>query len=82
MKVIRCCLEYVRKIQSMQNCSFSSFDKLDVLYKNAKQQYETYVASNRKRLIKQIISDPVMIVLYVIVLLIIVGAIISKIYGL
>ena len=81
MEVIRCCLEYVRKIQAMKNCSFASFDKLDVLYKNAKQQYETYAVSNRKRLIKQVISDPVMIVLYVIVLLIIVGAIISKIYG-
>lgn len=81
MVVIKSCLDYVQKIQAMKNCSFAVFDELDKLWNNANKQFENYAISNKKRLLKQIATDRIMLVLYIIVFLIVIGAVAAKYLG-
>ena len=81
MVVIKSCLDYVQKIQAMKNCSFAVFDELDKLWNNANKQFENYAISNKKRLLRQIATDRIMLVLYIIVFLIVIGAVAAKYLG-
>ena len=57
------------------------FDKLGELREKINEMFRDYVSANKKRLIKQILKDPVMITLCVVVLVIVIGAVVAKTFG-
>ena len=65
----------------MKACTFAAYNEIDELWNRADRQFEKYARSNKKRLIKQIMTDPFLIVLCIFVLLIIVITVITQILG-
>ena len=81
MVVIKSYSDYIRRIKKMKACTFSAYNEIDELWNRADKQFEKYARSNKKRLIKQIMTDPFLIVLCIFVLLIIVITVITQILG-
>ena len=73
---------YVNKIKSMQEAPFSLIDETSRLYNKAIDQFDQYKEGASKRLIKRVVTDRTMIILFVIVLLIAIGFGIAKFFGL
>ena len=72
---------YVNKIKSMQEAPFSLIDETSRLYNKAIDQFDQYKEGASKRLIKRVVADRTMIILFVIVLLIAIGFGIAKFFG-
>ena len=72
---------YVNKIKSMQEAPFSLVDETTRLYNQAIDQFDRYKSKSGNRLVKRILTDKVMIFLFVVVLLIVVGVIVSNFFG-
>ena len=72
---------YVNKIQSMQEAPFSLVDEASSLYNKAIDQFDQYKKGASKRLIKKVITDRTMIVLFFIVLLVAIGFVVAKFFG-
>jgi len=81
MVVIKSYSDYIRRIKKMKACTFSAYNEIDELWNRADKQFEKYARSNKKRLIKQILTDRFLIILCIIVLLIIVTTVITQILG-
>ena len=81
MVVIKSYSDYIRRIKKMKACTFSAYNEIDELWNRADKQFEKYARSNKKRLIKQILTDRFLIILCIIVLLIIVTTLITQILG-
>ena len=81
-KVMEAYAAYVSKIQSMKEVHFSLIDETTKLHDKATAQYEEYKKKSRKRLLKRLFTDRVMIGLYILVLAIIIAAIAAKVAGL
>ena len=81
-KVMETYVAYVSKIQSMKEVHFSLIDETTKLHDKATVQYEEYKKKSRKRLLKRLFTDRVMIVLHIMVFVIIVAAVAAKIAGL
>lgn len=81
MVVIKSYSDYIRRIKKMKACTFSAYNEIDELWNRADKQFEKYARSNKKRLIKQILTDRFLIILCIIILLIIVTAAITQILG-
>lgn len=81
MVVIKSYSDYIRRIKKMKTCTFSAYNEIDELWNRADKQFEKYARSNKKRLIKQILTDRFLIILCIIVLLIIVTTVITQILG-
>ena len=81
MVVIKSYSDYIRRIKKMKACTFSAYNEIDELWNRADKQFEKYARSNKKRLIKQILTDHFLIILCIIVLLIIVITVITHILG-
>ena len=79
--IVQCCIEFVHDIRGMNHLTFAAFDKLGELREKINEMFREYVSANKKRLMKQILTDPVMIVLCIVVLVIVIGAIIAKNIG-
>ena len=73
--------DYIREIKKMKACTFAAYNEIDELWNRADRQFEKYARSNKKRLIKQILTDRFLIILCIIILLIIVTAAITQIFG-
>lgn len=80
-KVLEIYVTYVNKIKSMQEAPFSLVDETTRLYNQAIDQFDQYKSKSGNRLVKRILTDKVMIFLFVVVLLIVVGVIVSKFFG-
>ena len=70
--VINSYSDYIRGIKKMKACTFAAYNEIDELWNRADRQFEKYARSNKKRLIKQILTDRFLIILCIIILLIIV----------
>ena len=81
MVVIKSYSDYIRGIKKMKACTFSAYNEIDELWNRADKQFEKYARSNKKRLIKQILTDRFLIILCIVVLLIIVTTVITQILG-
>ena len=81
MVVIKSYSDYIRRIKKMKACTFSAYNEIDELWNRADKQFEKYARSNKKRLIKQILTDRFLIILCIVVLLIIVTTVITQILG-
>lgn len=81
-KVMQIYVDYVTKIQSMQEVPFSLIDETTRLHDKAIAQFTEYKKKSSKRLLKRLFTDKVMIVLYSMVLTIIVTAVAAKVAGL
>ena len=79
--VINSYSDYIRVIKKMKACTFAAYNEIDELWNRADRQFEKYARSNKKRLIKQILTDRFLIILCIIILLIIVTAAITQIFG-
>lgn len=79
--IVQCCVEFVHDIRNMNHLTFAMFDKLGELREKINEMFRDYVSANKKRLIKQILKDPVMITLCVVVLVIVIGAVVAKTFG-
>ena len=79
--VINSYSDYIREIKKMKACTFAAYNEIDELWNRADRQFEKYARSNKKRLIKQILTDRFLIILCIIILLIIVTAAITQIFG-
>ena len=79
--VINSYSDYIRGFKKMKVCTFAAYNEIDELWNRADRQFEKYARSNKKRLIKQIMTDPFLIVLCIFVLLIIVITVITQILG-
>ena len=79
--VIKSYSDYIRGIKKMKACTFAAYNEIDELWNRADRQFEKYARSNKKRLIKQILTDRFLIILCIIILLIIVTAAITQIFG-
>lgn len=80
-EVMRTCVDYVTKIQSMQEVPFSLIDETTKLHDKAVAQFEEYRKESKNRLIKKLFSDRVMIALYILVAIIVIAAIFTKSIG-
>lgn len=80
-KVLEIYVTYVNKIKSMQEAPFSLVDETTRLYNQAIDQFDRYKSKSGNRLVKRILTDKVMIFLFVVVLLIVVGVIVSNFFG-
>lgn len=80
-KVLEIYVTYVNIIKSMQEAPFSLVDETTRLYNQAIDQFDQYKSKSGNRLVKRILTDKVMIFLFVVVLLIVVGVIVSKFFG-
>ena len=81
MVVIKSYSDYIRRIKKMKACTFSAYYEFDELWNRADKQFEKYARSNKKRLIKQILTDRFLIIQCIVVLLIIVTTVITQIIG-
>ena len=79
--IVQHCIEFVHNIRCMNHLSFAAFDELGELRKKINEMFREYVSANKRRLIKQILKDPVMIALCVVVLVIVIGAVVAKTFG-
>ena len=80
-EVVQQCIIFVHKIRGMNYLSFAAFDELGKQRDTINEKFMEYVSNNKKRLLKQIVTDQVMITLCVIVFAIILGAVVAKIFG-
>ncbi len=80
-EIVRRCIEFVHDVRGMKHLSFATFDELGELRNKINEMFEGYVSQNKKRLTKQILKDPVMITLYIIVFALVIGAVVTRIFG-
>lgn len=80
-EVVQHCIRFVHEIRGMNYLSFAAFDELGKQRNKINEMFREYVSNNKKRLLKQIVKDPVMVALCVIVLGIILGAVVAKAFG-
>lgn len=80
-EIIDTYINYVNKIQFMKEVSFSFVDEVGHLHDEAIKQFEKYKKNNGRRIFKRILTDRVMICLYILIFLIIAATITTKILG-
>lgn len=72
---------YTRKIISIKNCDFALVDELHRMSAEIVEAYDAYKRISTKHLVKVILKDKAMIVLYVILVIIIIGAVTAYLLG-
>ena len=80
-KIVQRCIEFVHDVRSMNYLSFAAFNSLGELRDKINTIFKEYVSQNKKRLTRKILKDPVMITLHFVILVIVIGAIVSKVCG-
>lgn len=72
-------IAYTDKLKSMEQVLDKDINDLDRLFVVCRKKFNDYKDTNGKRLLKKLLPDKMMIVLYIVVLLIIVGTILSSV---
>ena len=80
-EIVQRCIEFVHDIRSMSYLSFAAFDELGEVHNIINERFLEYISKNKKHLVAQILKDPVIITSYVIVSVIVIGAIVAKVFG-
>lgn len=73
-------IEYAGKIRAIDIPSFQFLEDVDRTFDICRSKLTAYKQSNGKRFIKRLLSDKMMIVLYIAVLLLIVATVLTKVY--
>lgn len=82
LSIIRNDLESLSsKILKMEQCTFSDLRECQEMIRNLRKKYGICIKNKRKTLIKKIIFDKVMLVLFVIIILLVIAMIVSVILG-
>lgn len=74
-------IRYLDKLKAIDIPTFEFIDGVETLFGDCRQRIDNYKSKNGKRFVKRILSDKIMIVLYVIVLLIILATILTAVFN-
>ncbi|WP_312279734.1 hypothetical protein [Oscillibacter sp.] len=72
---------YTRKVNSLKDCNFALVDDLDRISNGIVEEYSTYKQLSTKQLVMSVLKDKVMIILYVSLVIIILGAVLAYFLG-
>ena len=81
-KIVMAYLDYVIKIQSMENVTFSLIEEITRLQDKAATQFTKYKKKNSRRFLKRLFTDKLMLALYIVIFAIVLAAVVAKIAGL
>ena len=80
-KIVRDILTYVHDVSSTKDYTFSSINQFEVKEKDILEKYDACQKLSGRKLIKQVFKDKIMIILFIIVVFLIVGTILSFTLG-
>ncbi|QAT49072.1 hypothetical protein EQM14_04390 [Caproiciproducens sp. NJN-50] len=73
--------DYVRDVAKLKECSFTSIHELEAKSESIQKEFENYKKDSTKLLLKMILKDKLMIILYIFMALIFLSAILAYHYG-